>query len=61
MTEPDAARIELAYLRRENRMLISKLQQVTSLVHAASRALYNMEYGMSDDGKGDLDASKEEK
>lgn len=58
MGTTDSTRMELAYLRRENRMLRAKLQQVTALVHAASRSLYNMEFGMTEDGEGDLDAGK---
>ena len=57
----DPSRLELVYLARENTLLRQKLKEVTNLVHAASKALYEMEFGMGPNGEGDLDTGKEVK
>lgn len=55
----DPSRLELVYLARENTLLRQKLKEVTNLVHAASKALYEMEFGMGPNGEGDLDTGRE--
>ena len=55
---PESNRLEMVYLARENTLLRQKLKEVTSLVHAASKALYELEFGMGPNGEGDLDTGK---
>jgi hypothetical protein len=54
----DSNRLEMAYLARENTLLRQKLKEVTNLVHAASKTLYELEFGMGLNGEGDLDTGR---
>jgi ribosomal silencing factor RsfS len=51
---------EIERLRRENERLVDLLKQVTEIIHAASRTLYNLEFGMGALGVGDLDTAHAE-
>ena len=54
----ETSRLTYIFLQRENNLLRKKLKEVTNLVHAASKALYELEFGMGPDGVGDLDTGK---
>lgn len=45
---------EIERLRAENERLVNLLKQITEIIHAASRTLYNLEFGMGTTGIGDL-------
>lgn len=50
---------ELERLKAENERLVVLLKKITEIIHAASRTLYNLEYGMGTTGIGDLDTGRE--
>lgn len=46
---------EIERLRAENERLVNLLKRISEIIHAASRTLYNLEFGMGTAGVGDLD------